>query len=331
MARRRRGLPINGVLLLDKPQGVSSNHALQRVRRLLQAQKAGHTGTLDPMATGLLPVCLGEATKFSAHLLEADKAYRTRVQLGAVTDTGDAEGKVIEHYRVPSLSAEEIERAVARFRGEIEQTPPMYSALKHQGRKLYELAREGKTVERAVRRVTVYDARLLAFTGDVFELEVRVSKGTYIRTLAEDIGRELGCGAHITALRRLASGPFDGAGMLELEALEALPDQAAREATLLPVDVLVAHLPRLDVDEAARQRLVHGQAASFESTAVTLGATVRLYCEGTFIGLGVVKGAEEVAPKRLLNTAPPETQPGCGSQGETSETANMRGLTHSYH
>lgn len=303
MARRRRGLPVNGVLLLDKPKGASSNHALQRVRRLLQAQKAGHTGTLDPMATGLLPVCLGEATKFSAHLLEADKVYRTRVQLGAVTATGDAEGEVIERCAVPPLTAADVERVLERFRGEIEQTPPMYSALKHQGRKLYELAREGKSVERAVRRVTVYDARLLAFEGDAFELEVRVSKGTYVRTLAEDIGRALGSGAHITALRRLATGPFCTEGMLPIEALEALSDQDEREATLLPVDVLVAHLPRLDVDESARQRLVHGQVASADAGGEQVGKLTRLYCGETFIGLGVVTGPQEVAPKRLLNTA----------------------------
>ncbi|MGY6566678.1 MAG: tRNA pseudouridine(55) synthase TruB [Halomonadaceae bacterium] len=303
MARRRRGLPVNGVLLLDKPKGASSNHALQRVRRLLQAQKAGHTGTLDPMATGLLPVCLGEATKFSAHLLEADKVYRTRVQLGAVTATGDAEGEVIERCAVPSLTAADVERVLERFCGEIEQTPPMYSALKHQGRKLYELAREGKSVERAVRRVTVYDARLLAFEGDAFELEVRVSKGTYVRTLAEDIGRALGSGAHITALRRLATGPFGTEGMLPIEALEALSDQDEREALLLPVDVLVAHLPRLVVDESARQRLVHGQAASVDAGGEQAGKLARLYCGETFIGLGVVTGPQEVAPKRLLNTA----------------------------
>ncbi|QOR40477.1 tRNA pseudouridine(55) synthase TruB [Billgrantia diversa] len=303
MARRRRGLPVNGVLLLDKPKGASSNHALQRARRLLQAQKAGHTGTLDPMATGLLPVCLGEATKFSAHLLEADKVYRTRVQLGAVTDTGDAEGEVVECCEVPPLSVEDIERVLERFRGEIDQTPPMYSALKHQGRKLYELAREGKSVERAVRRVTVYDARLLAFEGEVFELEVRVSKGTYIRTLAEDIGRALGCGAHITALRRLATGPFGSEGMLALETLESLPGQSEREATLLPVDVLVAHLPRLDVDEAARQRLMHGQSANVDGAGARVGETARLYCDEAFLGLGVVTGPQEVAPRRLLNTA----------------------------
>ena len=287
MARRRRGLPVNGVLLLDKPAGASSNHALQRVRRLFQAQKAGHTGTLDPMATGLLPVCFGEATKFSAHLLEADKVYRTRVELGVVTDTGDAEGSVVERHAVPRLTEADIAGVLTRFRGEIDQVPPMYSALKHQGRKLYELAREGKSIERAARRVTVYDARLLACGDEAFELEVRVSKGTYIRTLAEDIGRALGCGAHISALRRLATGPFEAAGMRDLESLEALHDQAEREATLLPVDVLVGHLPRLDVDAVAAGRLTHGQAARVEA----------------FLGLGTVTGPQEVAPKRLLSTA----------------------------
>jgi tRNA pseudouridine55 synthase len=303
MARRRRGLPVNGVLLLDKPKGVSSNHALQRARRLFQAQKAGHTGTLDPMATGLLPVCFGEATKFSAHLLAADKVYRTRVELGAVTDTGDAEGEVIERPAVPSLTASDVEGVLERFRGEIEQVPPMVSALKYQGRKLYELAREGKSVERAARRVTVYDARLLAFEGEAFELEVKVSKGTYVRTLAEDIGRALGTGAHISALRRLATGPFDASGMLTLEALEALPDQAAREATLLPVDVLVAHLPRLAVDAAAARRLTQGQPARFDAAGMAVGETPRLYCDGAFLGLGAVTTPQEVAPKRLLSTA----------------------------
>ena len=303
MARRRRGLPVNGVLLLDKPKGLSSNHALQRARRLFQAQKAGHTGTLDPMATGLLPVCFGEATKFSAHLLAADKVYRTRVELGAVTDTGDAEGEVVERCAVPPLTAADVEGVLERFHGEIEQVPPMYSALKHQGRKLYELAREGKTIERAARRVTVYDARLLAFEGEAFELEVKVSKGTYVRTLAEDIGRALGTGAHISALRRLATGPFTAEGMLTLEALEALPDQAAREATLLPVDVLVAHLPRLELDAPAAARLTLGQAAPVDASGIATGETARLYCDGAFLGLGAVTAPQEVAPKRLLSTA----------------------------
>nr|WP_298250625.1 tRNA pseudouridine(55) synthase TruB [uncultured Halomonas sp.] len=303
MARRRRGLPVNGVLLLDKPAGLSSNHALQRARRLFQAQKAGHTGTLDPMATGLLPVCFGEATKFSAHLLASDKVYRTRVELGVVTDTGDAEGEVVERLVVPPLTAAEVEAVLARFHGEIEQVPPMYSALKHQGRKLYELAREGKSVERAARRVTVYDARLVSFEGSAFELEVTVSKGTYVRTLAEDIGRALGSGAHISALRRLATGPFGAEGMLTLASLEELPDQGAREATLLPVDVLAEHLPRLAVDSVAAQRLTQGQAAAVDAGEISVGETARLYCNETFLGLGVVTTPQEVAPKRLLSTA----------------------------
>ncbi|AZM94469.1 tRNA pseudouridine(55) synthase TruB [Vreelandella venusta] len=302
MARRRRGLPVNGVLLLDKPKGISSNHALQRVRRLFEAQKAGHTGTLDPMATGLLPICLGEATKFSAHLLEADKMYRTRVELGVITDTGDAEGTVIERREIPRLAAEDIESALARFQGEIDQVPPMYSALKHQGKKLYELAREGKHVERAARRVSVYDARLLAFEGTAFEMEVSCSKGTYIRTLAEDIGHALGCGAHISQLRRLKTGPFTSDAMWTLEDLEALADQAAREAELMPADVLVDHLPSLTVDETAYGRLAHGQSASLAVGVLEPDALARLYYAETFIGLGVVKGAQEVAPKRLLST-----------------------------
>lgn len=291
MARRRRGLPVNGVLLLDKPQGASSNHALQRARRLFQAQKAGHTGTLDPMATGLLPVCFGEATKFSAFLLDADKTYRTRVELGTITDSGDAEGEVVERREVPRLEEADLRGVLERFTGEIDQLPPMYSALKHQGRKLYELAREGKSVERAVRRVTVYDARLLSFEGTAFELEVRVSKGTYIRTLAEDIGEALGCGAHISVLRRLATGPFGADGMLTPEALEALPDQAAREGVLLPVDVLVADLPGLALDEAAASRLLHGQSARCDTGELPVDGLARLYRDETFLGLGVVRAA----------------------------------------
>ena len=302
MARRRRGLLVDGVLLLDKPKGMSSNHALQRVRRLFDAQKAGHTGTLDPMATGLLPICLGEATKFSAHLLEADKGYRTRVELGVITDTGDAEGAVIERRDVPRFTAQDIETVLSHFRGEIDQVPPMYSALKHQGKKLYELAREGKHVERAARRINVYDARLLSLDDTAFELEVSCSKGTYIRTLAEDIGLMLGCGAHISALRRSKTGPFDATGMWTLDALEHLNDQAAREAELMPVDVLVEHLPAQAVDDAAYWRLSHGQSAPLDAQAFTPESLVRLYHNAVFIGLGVVQSDHEVAPKRLLST-----------------------------
>jgi tRNA pseudouridine55 synthase len=294
---------VNGVLLLDKPKGLSSNHALQQARRLFQAQKAGHTGTLDPMATGLLPVCFGEATKFSAHLLEADKVYRTRVELGAITETGDAEGEQVERFAVPRLDEADIEVALEGFRGDIDQVPPMHSALKHEGRKLYELAREGKAVARAARRVTVYDARLLAFEGEAFELEVRCSKGTYIRTLAEDIGRTLGCGGYISALRRLATGPFEASGMLSLEALEELSGQSERETALLPVDALVAHLPELRVNADAGRRLNLGQPAGVGTDGLATGEIARLYHDEAFLGLGTVTGPQEVAPKRLLSMA----------------------------
>jgi len=304
MARRRRGLPVDGVLLLDKAQGISSNRALQQVRRLYEAQKAGHTGTLDPMATGLLPICFGEATKFSAYLLDADKTYRTWVRLGEMTDTGDAEGSLVERQPVPALAERDIDAVLARFRGDIEQVPPMYSALKHQGRPLYELAREGKQVERASRRVKVYDMRLLSCAAEGFELEVRCSKGTYIRTLAEDIGQALGCGAHITYLRRLHSGPFDADAMHNFEALEQL-DGPSRQAQLLPIDAMLPHVPSLEVAAIESQRLLHGQRARMDTGALVSDATARLYHGGIFLGLVRVTTPGEVAPRRLRNTASP--------------------------
>nr|WP_299245293.1 tRNA pseudouridine(55) synthase TruB [uncultured Halomonas sp.] len=303
MARRRRGLPVNGVLLLDKPAGMSSNHALQRVRRLFQAQKAGHTGTLDPMATGLLPVCFGEATKFSSYLLDADKRYRTFVRLGEITDTGDAEGDIVERRSVPCFTDADIEKVLASFCGEIDQVPPMYSALKHQGKPLYELARQGKTIERAPRRVTVYDMRLLSRDAMGFELEVACSKGTYIRTLAEDIGQALGCGAHITALRRLRTGAFDDSGMVSLEALALMSDQAERELQLLETDVLVKHLPRLSVDDAAARRLLLGQCVQTDTAGLSIGSSARLYRDNLFLGLVTILVAGEVTPRRLVATA----------------------------
>nr|WP_300312212.1 tRNA pseudouridine(55) synthase TruB [Halomonas sp.] len=310
MARRRRGLPIDGVLLLDKPKGMSSNYALQRARRLFQAQKAGHTGTLDPMATGLLPVLFGEATKFSQHLLEADKVYRTRVELGASTDTGDAEGEVTARCPVPALDESDVASMVAGFIGEQDQLPPMYSALKHQGRKLYELAREGKSVERASRRITVYDARLLcaslAGESPCFDLEVRVSKGTYVRVLAEDMARALGCEGHISQLRRLKSGPFDASGMQDFEALEALSDQAALEAQLMPVDCLLEHLAAHRLSDSGAKAMRYGQTARGELASEMLGTAdstlIRLYHGETFVGLGGVESSGDVVPRRLLSS-----------------------------
>lgn len=303
MGRRRRGLPIDGVLLLDKPKGMSSNYALQKARRLYQAQKAGHTGTLDPMATGLLPVCFGEATKFSSHLLEADKVYRARVKFGQNTDTGDAEGEVVREREIPELTEAELEVVLDRFRGEIDQVPPMYSALKHQGRPLYELARQGIEIERAVRRVTIYNMALLARHSDGIEIEVAVSKGTYIRSLAEDIGEALGCGAHLTALRRLKTGPFTGDAMLDFERLEALADQQAREGVLLPVDILLDHLPRLDITDEMARKILRGQQAETATGSLEVDSLVRVYQDQQLLGLVRIAAEGLIAPRRLLSTA----------------------------
>ncbi|NHH85985.1 tRNA pseudouridine(55) synthase TruB [Cobetia sp. MB87] len=303
MARRRRGLPIDGVLLLDKPKGMSSNYALQKARRLYQAQKAGHTGTLDPMATGLLPVCFGEATKFSSHLLEADKVYRARIKFGQVTDTGDAEGTVIREREIPELAQAELDEVLDRFRGEIDQVPPMYSALKHQGRPLYELARQGIEIERAVRRVTIYNMALLARHSDGIEIEVAVSKGTYIRSLAEDIGEALGCGAHLTALRRLKTGPFTGDAMLDFERLEALADQQAREGVLLPVDILLDHLPRLDITAEMARMILRGQQAETTTGSLDVDSLARVYQDQQLLGLVRIAAEGVIAPRRLLSSA----------------------------
>lgn len=301
MARRRRGRDIDGVLLLDKPKGLSSNQALGRARWLYQAAKAGHTGTLDPMATGLLPICLGEATKFSAYALDADKRYLARVQLGSTTDTGDAEGKVISQSPLPVLTAASIEAALTGFRGAIEQVPPMFSALKHQGRPLYELAREGKEIKRAPRRVNLYNVRLVDFDASEgwFDIDVECSKGTYIRTLAMDLGEALGCGAHLTALRRTHTGPFDIAHSIDLDGLEALGDD--RDARLLPVDVLIEGLPSLSIDEARAGRLALGQQIDAEAVPEP-GSTVRMYCHERLLGLVTVTDEGRLAPRRLVRS-----------------------------
>ncbi|ANF56069.1 tRNA pseudouridine(55) synthase TruB [Halotalea alkalilenta] len=303
MAKRRRGRPVDGVLLLDKPKGLSSNRALQRARGIFQAAKAGHTGTLDPMATGLLPICFGEATKFSSFALDADKRYLARVQLGITTDSGDAEGVVLEERPVPALDEAGIECVLARFRGEIEQIPPMFSALKHQGRPLYELAREGREIERAPRRVTIYHMRLVSLDADAgwFDLEVDCSKGTYIRTLGMDIGAALGCGAHLSALRRLRTGPFEASAMVGLDALEALGEE--RDVRLLPVDALIAHLPRLETDEPTALLLNQGRRIRCATGSHAPGTMARLYCDERLLGLVTVTEEGELAPRRLLRDA----------------------------
>ncbi|RQO58666.1 tRNA pseudouridine(55) synthase TruB [Paucibacter sp. KBW04] len=243
---------IHGVLLLDKPLGWSSNDALQKAKWLLRAEKAGHTGTLDPLATGLLPLCFGAGTKFSQISLDADKAYTATLQMGVTTTTGDLEGEVLERLPV-NFSREQLDTAVAALRGEISQVPPMYSALKFEGRPLYEYARAGIAIERPSRRVTIHALEIMDWQDDKLTLSVRCSKGTYVRTLAEDLGRALGCGAHLTALRRTASGPVSVENAISLDALAALTE-AEREALLRPPDSLLADWPevRLSQDEATR-------------------------------------------------------------------------------
>jgi len=291
---------VDGILLLDKPRGMSSNHALQAARRLLSARKAGHTGSLDPLASGLLPLCFGEATKLSQFLLDADKGYWAVFRLGVSTDTYDADGAVTA-TRPVNVTAAEVERALGAFRGAIEQLPPMYSAVKIGGQPLYKLARAGETAERALRPVVVRRFELLDLRGDRLEVAIDCSKGTYVRTLAHDLGEVLGCGAHVAELRRVASGGFRIEQAVTLEALEALPDPAAREALLIPSDRAVAQLPPVELSANAAYYLCQGQA-------VTAGAGlapgwVRLYeAGGRFLGLGQVLSDGRVTPKRLVRT-----------------------------
>ena len=291
---------LDGVLLLDKSLGISSNHALQAARRLYRAEKAGHTGTLDPLATGLLPLCFGEATKFSGELLNADKRYVATVQLGITTDTADAEGTVLQSRPVTSSLAD-VEAALAAFVGELDQVPPMYSALKRDGKPLYEYARAGIEVERAARRVCIHELRLLAGQGDFangrFVFEVHCSKGTYVRTLAADIGDRLGCGAHLAALRRTGIGVLDVAQAYSLPMLEALTAEA-RDALLLPPDSLLASLAEAQLDAADAARLRHGQAVRWSGEE---GSRLRVYdAERCFIGICRQSADGWLQPQRLV-------------------------------
>lgn len=294
MARTFR--PFDGVLLLDKPLELSSNTALQKARRLFQAEKAGHTGTLDPLATGLLPVCFGEATKFSTALLEADKSYRTTVRLGITTATGDVEGEILQQQPVPPLTLEALHAVLNRFRGAIQQLPPMYSALKHQGKPLYEYIRNGETIDRALRDVVIHDLELHSFDGVNLDLSVRCSKGTYIRTLGEDIGAAIGCGAHLTKLRRTAIAHFDLAHAYTLEQLADLSD-TEREACVLPVDSLLPNMPKLHLDDVALKRLAQGQRLGLD-TGLPDGK-IALYGAQGFVGVGELQG-RRLAPDRLM-------------------------------
>ena len=308
MARRggkgRRGRNVDGVLLLDKPAGITSNAALQRAKRLFNARRAGHTGSLDPLATGVLPLCFGEATKFSRFLLDADKHYLARVKLGVATDSGDADGQVVHEAEAPALSDKEVETVLDRFRGDILQVPSMFSALKVDGQPLYKLARQGIEVERKERPVSIYRLCLVERTADELLLDMECSKGTYVRMIAEDIGRDLGCGAHVTELRRLAVGPFDAARAVTAGELESLAgDLPALDAKLLPVSAAVEGWPSVVLPEITAAYIGQGQPVQVAG-APTEGWT-GIFSESadggkTFLGVGEILEDGRVAPRRLV-------------------------------
>ena len=317
MAKRRKGRPINGVLLLDKPYEMSSNHALQAVKRIYFAQKAGHTGALDPLATGMLPICLGEGTKFSQFLLDTDKTYQVTAKLGIRTTTSDADGEVVSEKPV-AVTNEQLTEALDSFRGTTKQIPSMYSALKYQGKPLYKYAREGLEVPRESRDITVFSLELLRFDLDEVELKIHVSKGTYIRTIVDDLGELLGCGAHVADLRRLAVGSYPIDKMVTLPQLEALLEQAQSQGItpsqlldplLLPMQSAVEGMPIVYVDDMSANFLRHGnpvqayQAPAEGSVQVYIGEDVHDET-AEFIGVGVIDDDGQVAPKRIVVIEP---------------------------
>jgi tRNA pseudouridine55 synthase len=290
---------VDGVLLIDKPVGLSSNDALTKVKRIVNAKKAGHTGTLDPFATGLLPLCFGEATKFSQDLLEADKTYDAVVHLGVTTTTGDTEGETVE-TRPVDVTPEQIEAALARFRGPIMQIPPMYSALKRDGKALYEYAREGIVLEREARPVTIHKLEMLAYDAPMLTIRVTCSKGTYVRVLGEDIGAALGCGAHLNALRRIGVGALTVDGMVTLEQLQAHDNPLS---LLAPVDALLSSFPRVDLTQELAARFLNGQRLALNREPVTLPdaqGRVRVYHDGKLLGTAILQDYGVLAPERLI-------------------------------
>lgn len=302
MARRARGRDITGIIVLDKPIGESSNRSLQRVKRLFNAAKAGHTGSLDPLATGVLPLCLGEATKLSQFLLDADKRYRTTVRLGVKTASGDSQSEVLD-TRPVNVTRKQVEDCLEQFRGEIVQVPSMYSALKHQGVPLYKIARKGGEVVRKEREVTVFRLDLLDFRGDEVDLDISCSKGTYIRTIADDLGDALGTGGHVTALRRLQSGPFLESNAVTIDQLELAAATGGPENLdqfLMPADLAVEHLPRTDMPAATADFVRQGQAVIVNGLPRT--GLVRMYDEKGFFGIGKILDDGRVTPVRLLKT-----------------------------
>ena len=296
MQKKSTKREIDGVFLLNKPLGFSSNQALKKIQWLLNAKKAGHTGTLDPMASGLFPICLGEATKFSHRLLNANKTYIATVQLGVTTTTGDQEGEVISEKEAVFNEAQ-LKEILQKFIGDITQIPPMYSALKFEGRPLYEYARQGIEIERKSRQITIYDIGLMEFQGSVMTMKVSCSKGTYIRTLAEDIGHALGCGAHLKGLERTQTGNFQLSEALTIEALEAM-DLISREKVLLPIDALLEGLPSIELTSAETELIKKGQSIDFISKNEE---ELRLYSvSGQFVGVGQPDLQGRLFPKRLI-------------------------------
>ena len=298
---RVKGRNVKGILLLDKPVGWTSNAALQKVKLLYRAKKAGHTGSLDKAASGLLPLCFGEATKFSSYLLNADKHYRTVFQLGMQTSTGDTEGEVVFRGAMQNLTRKRIEAVVKQFQGVVLQLPPMFSALKHKGQRLYKLAHQGLEVEREPREITVHSINLLDYRDADLELEILCSKGTYIRTLAEDIGKKLGCGAHVKSLRRIGVGPYSDDHMLTLTELENIAENGlcGLDAELLGIDSVLQDMPFVHLVDVVAYYLCQGQPVMVPR-APTQGM-LRIYTEdGRFLGVGEVLADGRVAPKRLV-------------------------------
>ena len=304
----RRGRDINGVLLLDKHQGLSSNDVLQKVKRIYNANKAGHTGALDPLATGMLPICLGESTKFSQFLLDADKRYRVIARLGQRTNTSDADGEVVQERPV-EFTQEQLDAALEQFRGDSQQIPSMYSALKHQGKPLYEYARQGIDVPREARDITVYELQFIRWEGDELELEIHCSKGTYIRTIIDDLGEVLGCGAHVIYLRRVQVSNYPSERMVSLEQLQQMV-AAAEEAgveprtvldpLLLPMDTAASHLPEINLTDVVAAYVLQGQPVQVQGLPAEGMVRINVGEKRRFIGVGEVDDQGRLAPRRLV-------------------------------
>ena len=304
MSRRRRGRDVSGVIVVDKPSGISSNDAVQRAKRLFGAQKVGHTGSLDPLATGVLPLCFGEATKFSRFLLSSNKKYWVRIKLGIATDSGDADGKVTATQKVENVNVAKIEDALRFFRGEIDQVPSMFSAIKYKGQPLYKLARQGIEIERQARRVTIYTNELVQFGDDELELEIHCSKGTYIRTIAEELGELLRCGAHVIALRRRAAGPYDESDLTTFDELEAAREKGSLDSFLQPVSSTVREWPEVKLTDNTAYYVRQGQPVIVPHAPTSGWVRLSEIIDETstrFIGVGEVLDDGRVAPRRLVS------------------------------